>query len=50
MNLSLFWDINHIAAHTGWAHPVMAVFALWGWTGPAGHHLGVHLGWSVWPC
>jgi membrane-associated phospholipid phosphatase len=29
VNLSLFWDINHMAAHTGWAHPVMAVFALW---------------------
>jgi membrane-associated phospholipid phosphatase len=29
-NLSLFWDINHFAAHTGWAHPVMAAFALWG--------------------
>lgn len=29
MNLSLFWDINHLAARTGWAHAVMAAFALW---------------------
>ncbi|MBB2892080.1 phosphatase PAP2 family protein [Flexivirga oryzae] len=30
MNLNLFWQINHFAARTGWAHPVMAAFALWG--------------------
>ncbi|WP_169515217.1 phosphatase PAP2 family protein [Amycolatopsis benzoatilytica] len=29
-NLALFWEINHLAARTGWAHPVMAAFALWG--------------------
>jgi undecaprenyl-diphosphatase len=29
-NMSWFWAINHLAAHTGRAHPVMAAFALWG--------------------
>lgn len=29
-NLALFWDINRLAARTGWAHPFMAAFALWG--------------------
>lgn len=27
---SLFWQINHLAATTGWAHGVMAGYALWG--------------------
>ncbi|WP_203654935.1 phosphatase PAP2 family protein [Actinocatenispora rupis] len=27
---SLFWDIDHLAAATGWAHGFMAAYALWG--------------------
>ncbi|BCJ33967.1 phosphatase PAP2 family protein [Actinocatenispora thailandica] len=27
---SLFWDINQLSAHTGWAHGFMAAYALWG--------------------
>jgi membrane-associated phospholipid phosphatase len=27
---TLFWQVNHLAAATGWAHSVVAAYALWG--------------------
>ncbi|MGH3429759.1 MAG: hypothetical protein ACRDQZ_19685, partial [Mycobacteriales bacterium] len=27
---SLFWQINHLSAATGWAHGFMEAYALWG--------------------